>query len=117
MEARAQLRYYRSSPSKVRLVADTVRGKPVERALSSLRLSPRYAAHDLEKLIRSAMANLEQKNPGVNPGSVVVDRIEVTDGPRLRRGRPAAEAANRAEKRSCSMGTRDVSPSAPRGSR
>jgi len=91
MEARAQLRYYRSSPSKVRLVADMVRGKPVERALSSLRLSPRYAAHDLEKLIRSAMANLEQKSPGVNPGSVVVERIEVSDGPRLRRGRPASK--------------------------
>jgi large subunit ribosomal protein L22 len=91
MEARAQLRYYRSSPRKVRLVADTVRGKPVERALSSLRLSPRYAAHDIEKVIKSAVANLEQKRPGVDLGSVVVERISVDDGPRLRRGRPASK--------------------------
>ncbi len=90
MEARAQLRYYRSSPQKVRLVADTVRGIPVERALSSLGLQHRCAARDIAKVIRSAVANLEQKRPGVDLGSVVVG-ISVDDGPRLRRGRPASK--------------------------
>ncbi len=91
MEARAQLRYYRSSPRKVRLVADMVRGKPVERALSSLRLSPKYAAADVEKLVRSALANLEQASPGVDVDRVFVKNIVVDDGPRMKRGRPASK--------------------------
>jgi len=68
-----------------------VRGKPVERALTSLQLSSKYAARDVEKLIRSALANLEQAKPGVNPDSVIIERITVDDGPRLRRGRPASK--------------------------
>jgi large subunit ribosomal protein L22 len=91
MEARAQLRYYRSSPRKVRLVADLVRGKPVERALSTLRLSSKYAAGDVEKLVRSALANLEQTQPGVDVDQVFVKRIVVDDGPRMKRGRPASK--------------------------
>jgi len=91
MEARAKLRYYRSSPQKVRLVADMVRGKPIEGALRSLQLSSKYAAADVEKLLRSAMANLEQAQPGVDPDQVVVRRITVDDGPRLKRGRPASK--------------------------
>jgi large subunit ribosomal protein L22 len=71
MEARAQLRYYRSSPRKVRLLADMVRGKAVEPALTSLKLSDKYAAHDVEK--------------------VFIRSITVDDGPRLRRGRPASK--------------------------
>ena len=90
MEARAQLRYYRSSPRKVRLVADTVRGKPVERALSSLRLSPRYAAHDIAKVIRSAVANLEQKSPGLDSGKLVLKTIQVDQGPSLKRFKAAS---------------------------
>jgi len=91
MEARAQLRYYRSSPRKVRLVADMVRGVPVERALSTLRLSSKYAASDMEKLVRSALANLEQSQPGVDVDRVFVKRIVVDDGPRMKRGRPASK--------------------------
>jgi large subunit ribosomal protein L22 len=91
MDARAQLRYYRSSPRKVRLVADMVRGKPVEGALRSLQLSSKYAAKDVEKLIRSAMANLEQSRPDVDPDKVVIHRITVDGGPSLRRGRPASK--------------------------
>jgi len=91
MEARAQLRYYRSSPRKVRLVADMVRGVPVERALSTLRLSSKYAAGDMEKLVRSALANLEQSQPGVDVDRVFVKRIVVDDGPRMKRGRPASK--------------------------
>jgi len=91
MDARAQLRYYRSSPRKVRLVADLVRGERIERALTSLQLCSKYAAKDVEKLLRSALANLEQAEPGVDVDRVVVSRITVDDGPRLRRGRPASK--------------------------
>jgi large subunit ribosomal protein L22 len=91
MESRAQLRYYRSSPRKVRLLADMVRGKPVEPALTSLRLSHKYAARDVEKVVRSALANLEQAQPGVDPDRVFIRAITVDDGPRLRRGRPASK--------------------------
>jgi large subunit ribosomal protein L22 len=66
MDSRAQLRYYRSSPRKVRLVVDMVRGQAVEPALTSLQLSPKYAAKDVAKLVKSALANLEQAQPGVD---------------------------------------------------
>jgi large subunit ribosomal protein L22 len=91
MQARAKLRFYRSSPRKVRLVADMVRGKPVERALTTLQLSPKYAAKDVAKLVQSALANLENSQPGVDVDRVFVSRITVDDGPRLRRGRPASK--------------------------
>lgn len=91
MEARAKLRYYRSSPRKVRLVADMVRGQQVTRALSTLQLTDKYAARDLEKLVRSALANLEQSNPGVDEGKVFVTKITVDQGPSLKRGRPASK--------------------------
>jgi large subunit ribosomal protein L22 len=91
MEARAQLRYYRSSPQKVRLVADMVRGQAVEPALTSLQLSPKYAAKDVAKVIKSALANLEQGSPGVDVDNVFIKKISVDDGPRLRRGRPASK--------------------------
>lgn len=91
MQGRAKLRYYRSSPRKVRLVADMVRGEPIERALTTLQLSHKYAARDVEKLLRSALANLEAADPGIDVDRVIVKRITVDDGPRLRRGRPASK--------------------------
>lgn len=91
MEARAQLRYYRSSPRKVRLVADMVRGKAVEPALTTLQLSQKYASADVAKVIKSALANLEQGQPGVDVDRVYISRIAVDDGPRMKRGRPASK--------------------------
>ena len=91
MDSRAQLRYYRSSPRKVRLVADMVRGQAVEPALTSLQLSPKYAAKDVAKLVKSALANLEQSKPGVDVDRVFISRITVDGGPSLRRGRPASK--------------------------
>jgi large subunit ribosomal protein L22 len=91
MAARAQLRYYRSSPQKVRLVADLVRGQRVEPALTSLRLSQKFAAKDIEKLVRSALANLEQAQPELDVDNVYISRITVDEGPRMKRGRPASK--------------------------
>lgn len=103
MAARAQLRYYRSSPRKVRLVADLVRGKKVEPALTSLQLSSKYAARDVEKLVRSALANLEQSQPGVDVDRVFISRITVDGGPSMKRGRPASKVVrmHRILKRMC----------------
>jgi len=103
MQARAILRYYRSSPRKVRLVADMVRGKPVERALTTLKLSSKFAAKHVAKVVQSALANLENAQPGVNVDRVFVSRITVDDGPRLRRGRPASKwvRMHRILKRTC----------------
>ena len=91
MESRAQLRYYRRSPQKVRLIADMVRGQGVEPALTTLKLSPKYAAKDVEKLVRSALANLEQKDPGVDVDKVFIKTITVDGGPSMKRGRPASK--------------------------
>jgi large subunit ribosomal protein L22 len=68
-----------------------VRGKKVEPALTSLKLSDKYAADDVAKVVRSALANLEQAQPGVDVDRVVIRSIRVDDGPRLRRGRPASK--------------------------
>ncbi len=91
MQARARLRFYRSSSQKVRLVADMIRGQGVERALATLNLSTKYASRDMEKLVRSALANLEQAQPGVDVDKVFVRTVTVDQGPSLKRGRPASK--------------------------
>lgn len=90
MRAVARLRYYRSSPQKVRLVADTVRGEGVTKALAVLKLTNKRCSRDLEKLLKSAVANLEQKSPGIDSGKLVVDRIVVDKAPSLKRFRAAS---------------------------
>jgi large subunit ribosomal protein L22 len=103
MDAIAKLRYYRSSPQKVRLVADLVRGKPVELALTSLQLCQKYAAADVAKVVKSALANLEQAQPGVDVDRVFVSAITVDGGPSLKRARPASKwvRSHRILKRTC----------------
>jgi len=90
MQAQARLRFYRGSAQKVRLVADTVRGVGVSRALAILQLTHKRCARDLEKLLRSAVANLEQKLPGSDAGTLVVNSICVDQGPTLKRFRAAS---------------------------
>ncbi len=90
MQAQATLRYYKASAQKVRLVADLVRGEGVVRALSTLKLAHKRCARDLEKLVRSAVANLEQRSPGIDSGKLVVSSIQVNQGPTLKRFRAAS---------------------------
>jgi len=89
MQAEALLRYYKGSPQKVRLVADLVRGQGVTRALAMLKLTHKRCARDLEKLVRSAVANLEQKSPGMDSGKLVLKSIQVNQAPSLKRFRAA----------------------------
>ena len=89
MEATATLRYLKASPQKVRLVADLVRGKKVEEALNILRFTRKSCAKDLEKLLRSAVANAENKENAPDVDELVVSRIYVNEGPRDKRVQPA----------------------------
>src|SRR5204863_9992693 len=89
MEATATLKYLKASPQKVRLVADLVRGKKVEEALAILRFTRKASAKDLEKLLRSAVANAENKEAGADVDELVVSRIYVNEGPREKRIQPA----------------------------
>lgn len=90
MQAFARLRYLRNSSQKVRLVADLVRGQGVSQALAVLQLTPKRCARDLEKLVRSAVANFEQRQPGFDTGKLVVAAIQVDQGPSLKRFRAAS---------------------------
>ncbi len=89
MEATATLKYLKVSPQKVRLIVDLVRGKKVEEALSILRFTRKGAAKDLEKLLRSAVANAESKEGGADVDELVVSKIYVNEGPREKRVQPA----------------------------
>lgn len=89
MEARAQLRYMKASPQKVRLVVDLVRGKKVEDALEILRFTKKSCAKDLEKLLRSAVANAENAEASADIDELVVSKIWVDEGPREKRVQPA----------------------------
>ena len=94
-----------TSPRKMRLVADTVRGVEVNRALDLLKFSKRAASKDLEVLLRSAIANWEAKNPDqskeLDTGNVYVKTIMVGEGRTLKRIRPCPQGrAGRIRKRS-----------------
>jgi large subunit ribosomal protein L22 len=89
MEAIATLKYLKASPQKVRLVADLVRGKKVEEALQILHFTKKSSAKDLEKLLRSAVANAENKETNVDVDDLVVSKIYVNEGPREKRVQPA----------------------------
>ena len=89
MEATATLRYLKASPQKVRLVADLIRGKKVDEALQILRFTRKGSAKDLEKLLRSAVANAENRENGPDVDELVVSKIYVNEGPREKRIQPA----------------------------
>ena len=99
----AELRKSPISPRKMRLAADLIRGVEVNKALNILQFSSKDAAKSLEKLLRSAIANWEQKNEGadISEASLMVSRIEVGGGAMLKRILPAPQGrAHRIRKRS-----------------
>ena len=95
MEATAKLRNYRVSARKARLLADEIRGKGVEDALTILELSSKRFAKPLAKLVRSALASAEEKNErdraGIDVDNLVVDRITVDQGSSMWRIRARAQ--------------------------
>ena len=88
-EVRAVAKYIHMSPHKVRLVADLVRGRDVNDALSILRFTPKSAARALARVIASAAANAEE-NHGLSTGDLYVAQVMANEGPKLKRGRAGA---------------------------
>ncbi len=98
-EAKAMLRYVRMAPRKVRVMADMIRGQQVPKALAMLKYTPRAAAQVVEKVLRSAVANAEQKDMGGSEG-MWISEAYVNGGPILKRFRPRSMGrANSIQKR------------------
>ena len=101
----AKLNNVPTSPRKMRLVADIIRGVEVNKALDILKFSKKHASMDLEKLVRSAIANWEAKNQDrsseLDNGNVYIKTIMVDEGRTLKRIRPCPQGrAGRIRKRS-----------------
>jgi len=99
VEVAAKFRYARVSPQKARLVADQIRGLPVEQAMNLLAFSPKKAAGMVKLVLNSAIANAEH-NEGMDIDELKVSTIYVDEGPSMKRIRPRAKGrANRILKR------------------
>src|SRR6266852_6189055 len=106
IEAHALARHVRMSPQKTRLVIDLIRGRRAEDALQVLRFTPKRAARDIEKVLRSAIANAERKaedaGASLDVDQLYVSRCFVNEGPRWKRLRPAPMGrAFRYQRRTC----------------
>jgi len=101
MEAVAKLRNYPTSPRKMRLLADLIRGKKVEKVLAELEHHPKHPAVPLRKLVLSAIDNWKQKNEGGDESLLVIKTIFVDGARTLKRMRPAPQGRGyRVRKRS-----------------
>ena len=101
MEVAAKLRGAKLSAEKARLVADQVRGKPVEAALDILAFSPKKGAALMKKVLESAIANAEH-NEGADVDELRVSTVFVDEGTTMKRIKPRAKGrADRIFKRSC----------------
>jgi len=101
LQVRAQARYARLSARKARLVLDHVRGRSVPEARTILAFTPRAAAVDIEKVLRSAVANAESQH-GLDGDDLVIVEAFADEGPTLKRWRARARGrVNRIRKRTC----------------
>lgn len=119
MEARALKKYIRSSPRKMRLVIDLIRGKKAYEALNILKFLNKLAAKDAERVLISAISNLNNKadeaDERINDDEIVVKQAFVNVGPMMKRIQPAPMGrAHRIRKRSNHLtivvGTNDAVP-------
>jgi len=102
-DVQAVAKFVRISPRKARLVADHIRGRSVPEARSILAFTPRAAAHEIDKVLRSAVANAES-NPNLhwNGDDLYVKAVFVDEGPTIKRWRARARGrVNRIFKRTC----------------
>lgn len=96
---KAKVSFARVSPTKAKIVLDTIKGKDVVSALGILAYTPRNGARIIEKLLKSAIANAEN-NSGLNPETLYIDEAFANKGPTLKRIRPRAQGrAFRIEKK------------------
>jgi large subunit ribosomal protein L22 len=101
MEAVAKLRNYPTSPRKMRLIADLIRGMQVEKALAVLEHNAKHPAVPMRKLVLSAISNWKQKNENGDEGQLIVKTVFVDGARTLKRMRPAPQGRGyRVRKRS-----------------
>jgi large subunit ribosomal protein L22 len=101
MEAVAKLNNYPTSPRKMRLLADLIRGMKIENALATLEHNPKHPAVPLRKLVLSAISNWKAKNEGADENGLVVKTIMVDGARVIKRMRPAPQGRGyRVRKRS-----------------
>lgn len=106
MEARAVTKYIGSSPRKMRLLIDLIRGMQADKALEVLHFSPKHASKQAEKTLRSAISNLmnSDESTRVEPQDLIIKEAFVNQGPTLKRISPAPMGrAYRIRKRSCHL--------------
>jgi len=116
-EVRAQAKWVRTSARKARLVAEHIRGRPVAEARAVLAFTPRAAAREMEKVLRSAVANAEA-NHGMRSDDLVVHAAYVDEGPTLKRWRARARGrVARIRKRTCHITVLLVEAEKPAGTR
>tara|TARA_B110000008_G_scaffold211109_1_gene209964 strand:- start:178 stop:588 length:411 start_codon:yes stop_codon:yes gene_type:complete len=99
----AKLNNCPTSPRKMRLIADLIRGLDADRALAELKLNPKEASGRMEKLLLSALANWEAKNEGkrMDENNLYISEVKVDSGRMLKRVQPAPQGrAHRIRKRS-----------------
>jgi large subunit ribosomal protein L22 len=89
MLAKAEARYIRTSPQKIRLVVDLIRGQKAGDAINILRTTNKRIAPSVEKVLRSAIANAENRSNDVDVDKLFVVEAYVNEGPRMKRVRPA----------------------------
>ena len=89
MEVTARLRYVQGSPQKMRLVANLIRGKGVQEAVNLLQVTNKYAARHVQKCLKSAIANAENRDDHVDVDRLYVKEVFVDGGPMLKRIQPA----------------------------
>ena len=89
MQAKAEARDIRTSPQKVRLVVDLIRGQKAGDAINILRTTNKRIAPSVEKVLRSAIANAENRHNDVDVDKLFVTEAYVNEGPRMKRVRPA----------------------------
>ena len=89
MQAKAEARYIRMSPQKTRLVIDMIRGQRAGDAINILRTTNKRIAPSVEKVLRSAIANAENRSNDVDVDKLFVTEAYVNEGPRMKRVRPA----------------------------
>lgn len=104
MEAKAQARFVRITPRKVRRVIDVIRGQRAQEAIDVLRFAPQGAAQPVLKLVESAIANAqyaaEQNGEAFDEEALVISQVYADEGPTMKRIQPRAQGrANRILKR------------------
>lgn len=100
MDVKARLRHTRIGPQKARLVADMIRGKNVNEAMNVLTFTRKKAAREIQRLLKSALANAEENHKVVDVDDLIVKKITVDEGVAWKRQMPRARGmANLIKKR------------------